>query len=115
MDLAGFSRTEQERLALLVRAHRRKFPGELFEPLRGPTQDLLLRLALLLRCAVVVCRARNDMALPAHLTLGANARELTLTFPKRWLSSHPLTRLDLEDERRVWRTLGFNLVLGESA
>jgi hypothetical protein len=55
------------------------------------------------------------MALPAHLTLGANARELTLTFPKRWLSSHPLTRLDLEDERRVWRTLGFNLVLGESA
>lgn len=115
MDLAGFSRTEQERLALLVRAHRRKFPSELFEPLRGATRDLLLRLTLLLRCAVVLCRARNDMALPANLTLSATASELTLTFPKRWLGSHPLTRLDLEDERRVWRTLGFNLALGEAA
>jgi hypothetical protein len=55
------------------------------------------------------------MALPANLTLSATASELTLTFPKRWLGSHPLTRLDLEDERRVWRTLGFNLALGEAA
>ena len=115
MDLAGFSRTEQERLALLVRAHRRKFPGELFEPLRGATQALLLRLTLLLRCAVVLCRARSDMAVPAAFTAEAGDSQLTLSFPKRWLSTHPLTRLDLDDERRVWRSLGYTLALEERA
>jgi exopolyphosphatase/guanosine-5'-triphosphate,3'-diphosphate pyrophosphatase len=115
MDLAGFSRTEQERLALLVRAHRRKFPGELFEPLRGASQALLLRLTLLLRCAVVLCRARSDMAVPASFTLDARDSQLTLSFPKRWLSAHPLTRLDLEDERRVWRGLGYTLAVAEQS
>lgn len=115
MDLAGFSRTEQERLALLVRAHRRKFPGELFEPLRGATQALLLRLTLLLRCAVVLCRARSDMAVPASFTVDAGDSQLTLSFPRRWLSTHPLTRLDLDDERRVWRSLGYTLAIEERA
>lgn len=32
-DLLGFSTSEQQRLAVLVRAHRRKFPGESFDVL----------------------------------------------------------------------------------
>jgi len=115
MDLAGFSQTEQERLALLVRAHRRKFPEELFVPLRAGTQPLLLRLTLLLRCAVVLCRARGDMAVPATFSVDASEHQLTLSFPKRWLSTHPLTRLDLEDEHRVWRSLGYALAVEERA
>jgi hypothetical protein len=55
------------------------------------------------------------MAVPAAFTAEAGDSQLTLSFPKRWLSTHPLTRLDLDDERRVWRSLGYTLALEERA
>jgi exopolyphosphatase/guanosine-5'-triphosphate,3'-diphosphate pyrophosphatase len=33
-----------------------------------------------------------------------------LRFPERWLDDHPLTRADLDEERRYLKRAGFTLV-----
>lgn len=95
MDMPGFSRRDQMRLASLVRAHRRKMPVDLFTGEEAPT---LMRLALLLRLAVVLRRSRINDPLP-KITLKASDNKLVVRLPGDWLNNHPLTRLDLEQER----------------
>ena len=92
MDLPGFSRFEQHRVSLLVRAHRRKFPAEDF----ADAQDVL-RLCVLLRIAVVLHRGRTDVPLPSF---GISVRDhaVRLSLPRKWLQAHPLTELDLAQE-----------------
>ena len=94
MDMPGFSRPDQFQLASLVRSHRRKFPVE-SEPMLA--RKHILRLAALLRVAVILNRSRSKNPLP-HI--GANARnnQLTVTIPKKWLAKHPLTSLNLKEE-----------------
>ena len=111
MDMPGFSRTEQRRLGLLVRSHRRKFPdGEFAEDGADDTGELR-RLSLLLRCAVILHRARSPHQAPPISRLRADADGLELVFPPGWLQEHPLTRLDLAEEERIWRAQGMTLAL----
>lgn len=114
LDMPGFSRTEQQKLALLVRAHRRKPPrAELAEtPLDKP--DELVRLALLLRCAVVMHRAREQAEVPPLTAIRAGPDTLHLEFSHNWLRHHPLTRLDLAEEARYWSDFGVKLSFADS-
>lgn len=109
-DLAGFSRDEQQVLATLVRAHRRKFPLGQFRDLPGGWADTAMRLAVLLRLAVVLHRGRSPNPLPA-VTLRARESELALAFPAGWLDRHPLARADLEEEAAYLANAGFALTL----
>ena len=59
-DLAGFSRQEQGLLAVLVRSHRRRFHQRLFVELPESMRSPGLRLAALLRLAVLLHRGRGD-------------------------------------------------------
>ena len=61
MDMPGFSWPDQFQLASLVRSHRRKFPVET-EPMLFQTH--ILRLAALLRVAVILNRSRSKNPLP---------------------------------------------------
>lgn len=97
MDLAGFSQTEQQHVSLLVRSHRRKFPIDEFAVLGEPDRAIMLRLASLLRLAVVLHRGRTQ-ASPAPVSLSIHGSTLSLSFLTDWLAHHPLTRLDLEME-----------------
>lgn len=107
-DLPGFTRGEQEVLAILVRCHRRQIPLEelraLPERLHGPA----LHLIVLLRLAALLHRPRSTEALPA-IRLRADGRTLNLGLPKRWLERHPLTAMDLAQERKYLKPLGFKL------
>jgi exopolyphosphatase/guanosine-5'-triphosphate,3'-diphosphate pyrophosphatase len=107
-DLAGFSRTEQVVLAALIRAHRRKFPVEEFELLPKVQGKRAARLALLLRLAVLLHRARTDAALPAF-KLAAHKNKLELRFPRGWLEQHPLTQADLAQEAQYLRAARYRL------
>ena len=80
-DMPGFSVPEQRVLAVLVRAHRRKFPTALIESLPGPTGERVAHLSLLLRLAVVLHRSRVETNLPIF-EAEANGRQLRLTFPQ---------------------------------
>jgi exopolyphosphatase/guanosine-5'-triphosphate,3'-diphosphate pyrophosphatase len=97
MDLAGFSQTDKLRLALLVRAHRRKFPVIEFDRVDDDERLTLMRLAVLLRLAVVLRRNRSGEPLP-RITLQADDYRLKMSIAPEWLNAHPLTRLDLEQE-----------------
>jgi exopolyphosphatase/guanosine-5'-triphosphate,3'-diphosphate pyrophosphatase len=98
MDLAGFSRDDQRRLALLVRSHRRKFPLAEFMTVPEVERKQLVRLAALLRIAVVLHRNRTADPLP-ECAISAKGQELRLSIEASWLSAHPLTCLDLDQER----------------
>lgn len=107
-DLAGFSREEQRRLAALVRAHRRKFPGERLRGLDTPRAPRLARAAVLLRLAVLLHRGRSDTPLP-DVSLAVDGPRIRLVFPRGWLGDHPLTRADLAEEKACLEAAGFEL------
>ena len=106
MDMPGFSRYEQSQLASLVRCHRRKLPLDL-PALQDQT---LLRLAAILRIAVILHRGRSTDPLP-HVTAMVSGSGLTLTFPEDWFARHPLTRLDLEQEAELMASMSIELAV----
>lgn len=108
-DLAGFTRREQELLALLVRSHRRKFPVRAFAALDKGRRTTVRRLAALLRLAVLLHRARVKIALPEFRCIAAGDA-LTIIFPRGWLAAHPLTRADLDQEEGFVRVAKIRLV-----
>lgn len=97
-DLAGFSRQEQIKLAMLVRSHRRKFPLEEFEAITQSRRISIIRLCVLLRLAVVLHRSRSNNSLP-EMQLSVNKNRINLKFPSGWLDQHPLTLVDLSTEQ----------------
>jgi exopolyphosphatase/guanosine-5'-triphosphate,3'-diphosphate pyrophosphatase len=102
-DMPGFSREEQERLAALVRSHRRSLKkswGELIETDRP--------LVLALRLAVLLCRARRDTRLPA-LEVRAQSGRLRLAFDTAWLEANPLTAAALREEMAEWARIGHDI------
>ena len=103
-DMPGFSRMEQERLALLVLAHRgqlRKF-GEV------PVADDDWPLVVALRLAALFHRSRADASLP-ELSLKRRNGSFVLGLPDEWLNDNPLTETALREEINLWRGSGRSL------
>ncbi|HIL22348.1 exopolyphosphatase [Alcanivorax sp. VBW004] len=109
-DLPGFSRQEQQMVALMVRGHRRKVPLAALAELPDDEQTGLLRLCLVLRLAVRLHHARSDEDVP-EIRLQARGERLAITFPPGWLEEHPLTQADLEQEHDYFQAAGYQLVL----
>lgn len=107
-DMPGFSRREQTEMAALIRMHRRKLRPDYLEGVAENRRGRLLRLAALLRLAVVLHRSRDNRPAP-EIALTVNDRALELTFPPGWLDRHPLTVADLEQEARYQQTAGLEL------
>ena len=72
-------------------------------------QKKALRLAILLRLAVLLNRSRSTSALPP-LTVTARKHELRMAFPAGWLAANPLTVADLERERDYLDAVGYRLL-----
>ena len=103
-DMPGFSRMEQERLAVLVLAHRgqlRKF-GELVIA----EDDWPLVAAL--RLAALFNRSRTEGNLP-DLMLKRRNDAFVLGVSGQWLSDNPLTETALREEIKLWRGSGRSL------
>ena len=109
-DLAGFSRNEQQILATLIRGHRRKFPASAYQQLIAESVESTRRLCVLLRLAVLLQRGRQDV-LPEDYELHAAGDRVTLSLPRAWAESHPLTWADLEQERVYLQAADIKLVL----
>ncbi len=113
-DLLGFSTPEQQCLATLVRAHRRKFPEAEIRMLPKADAVKVRRLALILRLAALLHRSRTPTALPP-LAVSAVDRGLRLSLPWDWLAAHPLTAADLAQEREYLARAGLEILIGASA
>lgn len=104
-DLAGFSTSDQERIAQLVlgqRGNLKKIDDALEE--RGRAAKILA-----LRLAVILHHARRDVELPKFsIRFG---RSIELSLGADWLSRHPLTQYLLEEEAMHWARVGIVFTL----
>jgi exopolyphosphatase/guanosine-5'-triphosphate,3'-diphosphate pyrophosphatase len=107
-DMAGFSRQNQDRLALLVRCHRRKYPVDEIALVPVGEREHVIRLSILLRLAVLLNRSRL-YANPPILSVKTTAKSISLVFPKKWLEKNPLTRADLDSEADNIKAVGYTL------
>jgi len=105
-DMPGFSRQEQQWMALLVLGCR----GGL-DKVEGALAVASLRAQLLsLRLAVLFHHARQPIETP-RVAIRAG-RTFAVDLPARWLRAHPLTDHLLAKERDEWRKAGWPWKLG---
>lgn len=107
-DLAGFSTDEQMMLGAIVGNHRRKFRDIAAADASTHQKQLVLRLTVLLRLAVLLHRSRVEKPLPA-IRLRAQENGLSLSFASGWLEEHPLAQADLKQERDYLAAMNFDL------
>lgn len=108
-DLLGFSRREQQSLALLVRGHRRNIPRDKFEDAVEDSESLL-RLCILLRFAILFHHIRSDQNQP-QVKLIASNKKLKIQFPEEWLENNPLTLADFTQEAVWLKRIGYELIV----
>ncbi len=106
-DLAGFSRLDQQMLALLVRGHRRNIPVERFAEF-GEEGERLVRLCIVLRFAILFHHIRGTQEMP-EVEFVAGPRSLEAIFPPGWLAANPLTEADIEAEAQWLARVGYRL------
>jgi exopolyphosphatase/guanosine-5'-triphosphate,3'-diphosphate pyrophosphatase len=69
-----------------------------------------LRLAVILRLAVLLHRARSPQPLP-HVSLQAEGRKVVVALPARWMEDHSLIAADLQSEVDELSVIGMELVV----
>ena len=106
-DLSGFSREDQQMMALLVRGHRRNIPKDKFAEL-GDEGIKLLRLCVLLRFAILFHHIRGNQQMP-KVVLKAGDASLDVAFPEGWLEQNQLTQADFANEAEWLARVGFVL------
>ena len=107
-DMRGFSHPEQSQLALLVRGHRRSFPGLAFAGLEAASGRQLTRLLVLLRLAVILERSHSDAESPG-VRVSASGDSLLVELEDGWLAAHPLSCRELELETTQLASAGIRL------
>ncbi|MCH8307511.1 MAG: Ppx/GppA family phosphatase [Proteobacteria bacterium] len=107
-DLPGFPRAEQSILAFLIANQRRQIDTGSCLKIPSAWRERSLRLALLLRLAVLLNRSRTTVELPT-IVLEVGQDDIRLKFPDAWLADNPLTVADLEREQEYLGYAGFSL------
>jgi exopolyphosphatase/guanosine-5'-triphosphate,3'-diphosphate pyrophosphatase len=109
-EMPGFSRGDQAILSALILCHRRRLDRARVAAVPGGQEEKTLRLALLLRLAVVLNRARTDTR-PARVQASTKRSSVRLRFAKDWLDLHPLCAADLAAEALSWEAVGYTLTV----
>src|SRR3546814_9345459 len=104
--MPGFSRADQQLLALLALGHQGKLAK--LEPLvRDRSQWVAI---LCLRLAVLLLRRRADIA-QMPLTVSVRGDSIVVRVNRAWLAEHPLSDFTLRAEESEWRKVGFSFEL----
>jgi exopolyphosphatase/guanosine-5'-triphosphate,3'-diphosphate pyrophosphatase len=103
-DMPGFSRGDQNHLALLLLAQRGGL-GKVV-PYVARKEDWLLILCL--RLAILFLRGRSDLVLP-HLRIRERAQGWVVEIDPDWITTNTLTLANLEAEQAVWESSPFSI------
>lgn len=109
-DMPGFPRTEQVLLAFLIGNHRRQLAVRSARRLPAGWRSNGVRLAILLRLAVLINRSRSSEPLP-EIRLRATRRSISIIFPQAWLDTNPLTLADLQRETSYLEQVEYQLTV----
>jgi exopolyphosphatase/guanosine-5'-triphosphate,3'-diphosphate pyrophosphatase len=109
-DMPGFSRGEQQLLAAIIHAHRRKFLREHLANLPADKVELAVKLGTIFRLGACLNRSRSSKPLPNFL-LSAKKNTLMMSFPESWLEENPLTQADLEEDAQRLKGVGIELTV----
>lgn len=100
-DMPGFSKKDQDRLALLVLGQR----GKLEKLPLMPATDANWRLVFCLRLAALLHRSRLDQVLPVIKVKALNPG-FHVELQTEWLLANPLSDAALADEAANWQRIG---------
>jgi exopolyphosphatase/guanosine-5'-triphosphate,3'-diphosphate pyrophosphatase len=107
-DMPGFPRAEQRLLAFLVGSQRHNLWMDQLKKLPKQWRISAIRVAVLLRLAVLLNRSRKNDEAPA-LEIEASENSLRLNFDPKWLEANPLTVADLEQEQQLLALIDYDL------
>lgn len=107
-DMPGFSRADQQLLALLALGHQGKLTK--LEPLVRQREQWLAILCL--RLAVLLFRRREDIS-PLPMQVSVKGESIVVKVDREWLDTHPLSDFTLRAEESEWRKVGFSFELLE--
>ncbi|WP_263081348.1 Ppx/GppA family phosphatase [Endozoicomonas sp. Mp262] len=107
-DLMGFSKFQQQQLALLVEGHRRSIPKSKLITFPPGDAHRLLKLIILLRVAGVITHSCGKHIQLAY-QVEAYRQEIKIHFAENWLKEHPLTRAELEREAYYLKKANYTL------
>ena len=110
-DLPGFPRSEQLLLSYLIASQRSDLRKSRLDSLPANWRAKALKLAIILRLAVLVNRSRGAGG-PDDIIASADEASVALAFPDRWLAENPLTIADLEREQHYLGAVGVDLRFG---
>ena len=110
-DMPGFPRAEQRLLAFLISSQRHSVSTRYLADLPDTWRDTALRLAMLLRLAVLLSRSRGN-AVPPPFAIRVGESSLNLRFESDWLAANPLAAADLERERGYLAAIDYDLSFG---
>ncbi|MBF0265840.1 MAG: exopolyphosphatase [Gammaproteobacteria bacterium] len=113
-DMPGFSKAEQKRLAVLIRAQRGKFPLSELQEFSAHFYHHIIFQVIILRLAILFNRGRTDTKEFPEISVEASNDELTMLFPKGYFQEKPLTYADLKTEKKRLKAINFNLLIAES-
>lgn len=107
-DMPGFTTTEQQFIATLVRYHRRSIVGDFTQALPSRVHQALKQSLLCLRLACIFCRSRDNRTTP-KLIFEVEGKSVTVKLTEAWMRAHPLTLHDLQTEMQEIRRTGISL------
>jgi exopolyphosphatase/guanosine-5'-triphosphate,3'-diphosphate pyrophosphatase len=111
-DMPGFPRAEQRFLAFLIGSQRHQIDLQRRKELPRSWRQGALRLAILLRLAVLLNRSRRDQVSPRDVEIAVDDQSVDLKFDAAWLEANPLSVADLERERGHLDNVGYSLSFG---
>ncbi|MFC0441816.1 guanosine-5'-triphosphate,3'-diphosphate diphosphatase [Aeromonas media] len=108
IDMPGFTPAQKKLLSALLFNQRDDFKLDTLEKQGAVTGRQAIRLARILRIALILCMRRTQGTVPSF-TLQAEEESLTLTLPKGWMDEHYLRaselRLEMERQQKMgWPT-----------
>lgn len=109
-DMLGFTRQTQQLIAFLVRVHRRKLSTELAAELPLSHQPKAIRLAILLRLAVIAHHAHDERQVPTF-DISINGQHIQLIFHEAIDERLPLAYSDFLNEIDYLAAAGYQLEL----
>jgi len=109
-DLPGFDQTERQLIVSLVQFQKADIDADSLANLAIVNNQQSIRLVIIMRLAIILCRRRRDDVLPEYQS-EISANSITLSFSQEWLTHHPLLADELMQENKHLAALGYQLII----